>query len=479
MRATRDPFLIIIILLSFAIGSSVLTRGHEWGDDWASYVMQSQSILNGKTSEFVERNTFTIFESSFQIGPVAYPWGYPLILTPALILKGVHPLTLKLPGLFLFAGFLICFYLLTKGRLTRTESLLLVSLFAFNPTLIKFLDQILSDIPFLFFIFLGLLLITKFKPNTWNSIGLGAVIFFAFFIRTTGIILLASFLVYQVFHFYRQKETRRSILVNSVLVLASFGALWVITSLILPNGQGSYLEQLKGLTPAIFKSNIANYFYLFVIFFGNGSTWIYIYYALVVLFLIGVWACRNVDLLLVVFFGLYFVAMLFWPEWQGPRFIFPLLPIFIYFAFQGIDAVIAKLPKNYRVLSQGTSYVLWLAVIGVFLFASSNQAYTNIKDDRKINGPFDSFSMDMYNYIKDKTQSDSVIVFYKPRAMRLFTDRDTLMSTECDRLKLGNYVVISYKAENSQIPPDEIGKCGLDLQKMFENQKFIVYEIPQ
>ena len=83
MRATRDPFLIIIILLSFAIGSSVLTRGHEWGDDWASYVMQSQSILNGKTSEFVERNTFTIFESSFQIGPVAYPWGYPLILTPA------------------------------------------------------------------------------------------------------------------------------------------------------------------------------------------------------------------------------------------------------------------------------------------------------------------------------------------------------------------------------------------------------------
>ncbi len=54
MRTLRNPFLIIIIFLSMAIGSSTLTRGHEWGDDWASYVMQAQSILKGKTGEFVE-----------------------------------------------------------------------------------------------------------------------------------------------------------------------------------------------------------------------------------------------------------------------------------------------------------------------------------------------------------------------------------------------------------------------------------------
>jgi hypothetical protein len=384
-----------------------------------------------------------------------------------------------LPGLLLFTGFLICFYLLTKDRLTRTENLLLVSLFAFNPTLIKFLDQILSDIPFLFFIFLGLLLITILKPKTRNHVLLGAVIFFASFIRTTGVILLASFMAYQALCFYRQKETRKVILSNSAVTLFSFGLLWIATSLIFPNGQGSYFAQLKGLTPAIFKSNLINYFYLFVIFFGTGSIWTYVYYVLVIFFFIGAWARRNSDQLLVIFFSLYFLVMLFWPAWQGPRFIFPLLPIFIYFAFQGTSVVIAKLPKNYRTLSHGVSYVFWLAVIGAFLFASSNQAYTNIKDNRKINGPFDSFSMDVYNYIKAKTPPNSVIVFYKPRAMRLFTDRDTLMSTECDRLKLGDYVVLSYKADNSQIPPDEIGKCGLALQKMFENQKFIVYEIPQ
>src|SRR5215510_12316687 len=146
MRTNQNLFLIILVLISLVLGSSTLTRGHEWGDDFASYIMQGQSILNGVTNQFIKQNTFTILKSSFQIGPIAYPWGYPLILTPVLILKGVHPLALKIPGLLFFAGFLICLYFLTKDRLPPTESLLLVSLFAFSPVFIKFLDQILSDI---------------------------------------------------------------------------------------------------------------------------------------------------------------------------------------------------------------------------------------------------------------------------------------------------------------------------------------------
>src|SRR4030095_7945340 len=123
--------------------------------------MQAKSILNGTTLEFVEHNSFTIFESSNQIGPVAYPWGYPLILTPIYFLKGINPLALKLPGLFFYAGFLICLYLLFKNRVTPTENLLLICLFAFNPLLIQFLDQILSDVPFLFFSTVALFLITN------------------------------------------------------------------------------------------------------------------------------------------------------------------------------------------------------------------------------------------------------------------------------------------------------------------------------
>jgi hypothetical protein len=179
----------------------------------------------------------------------------------------------------------------------------------------------------------------------------------------------------------------------------------------------------------------------------------------------------------VIFFVLYFVAMLFWPEWQGIRFIFPLLPIFIYFAFQGIRFVAGKLPEAYQPIGRSTCYGFWLVLVGIFLFNSGVTAYEITNGGRKINGPFDPVSMEVYQYIKAETPPDSVIVFWKPRAMRLFTSHDTFMSTECDRLPFGDYVVISKKAENSQIPSNEIDQCNLDLESVFENQRFIVYKV--
>src|SRR5512133_1163029 len=123
----------VIVVLSILLGTAMLTRGHIWGDDFASYIMQAGSIVNGTMGEFIQHNTITIFNSSSQIGPVAYPWGYPLILAPLYAIQGVHPLALKLPGLFFFAGFLACLYLLMMTRLGHTESMLLVAVFAFCP----------------------------------------------------------------------------------------------------------------------------------------------------------------------------------------------------------------------------------------------------------------------------------------------------------------------------------------------------------
>ena len=93
-----------------------------------------------------------------QIGPIAYPWGFPLLLTPAYILFGISPFGLKLPSLLTYLGFLLVFFFLVRRRFTLTESLLAVSLFAFNPGLLSFLDNILSDMPFLFCSTLSILL---------------------------------------------------------------------------------------------------------------------------------------------------------------------------------------------------------------------------------------------------------------------------------------------------------------------------------
>ena len=477
-----NRLIIGIIIISVFLGAATLTRGHDWGDDFASYIMQAGSILNNSTRDFVERNSFTIFESSNQIGPVAYPWGYPVILTPVYAIKGIHPLALKLPGLLFYAGFLICLYLLMKKRLTQTESLVLVSLFAFNPLLLQFLDQILSDIPFLFFSTLGLLLLSdQNKDNDIHSAVIGIIIFFAFFFRTTGILLLASFVAFEILtipgHYANRDQTRRRWR-NVLITCLTFGFLFLINLWLFPGGEMSHLALYQKFEVETALGFTRAYFQVFDLFFGEALAWKIIYYIVFAFFLLGMWIKRNEELLFIVFFSFWMILLITWPAWQGPRFIFPLLPVFIYFAFQGMKFVVGKLPGAYTWTGQWLFYGFWLSIIGVFLLHSGANAYINLQNERGINGPFDPYSREVYSYIKEKTAPDSVIVFFKPRVMAMMTEHPSLMSTECDRMLKGEYIVLSRKVgENQQIPPEEIDACNLPLNQVLKNNRFIVYEI--
>ena len=475
----QTRLLLLIVIASLIIGAATLRRGHEWGDDFASYIMQAESILSGTTEEFVEHNSFTIFESSTQIGPVAYPWGYPLLITPIYAIKGMSPLALKLPGLFFYAGFLICVYLLMKNRLTQTESLLAASLFAFNPLLIQFLDQILSDIPFLFFSTLALLLMVNGnKHGLRDYILIGCVIALAFFIRTTGILLLVSYIALESLMAWRDQETIKRSAWNIFIVGGTFGALWLTYALLFPGGGESYFAQYQDFQIQTAIGFIYQYFQIFNLFFGENVIWKTLYPILLTFFLIGAWKQRKQDVLLIIFFVLWLFLLITWPFWQGPRFIFPLLPIFIYFTFQGMKYILARLPEKHTRAGQWVFHGFWLLTIGFFLFTSAANAYVNLQNERTINGPFDPYSREVYDYIQEKTPADSVIIFFKPRAMRLMTGRDTIMSVECGRMLKGNYLVLSRKVgENQQIPPEEIDACHLPLNEVMKNTRFIVYEI--
>lgn len=481
MRALRDPILLVIIILSLVLGSAILNRGHDWGDDFASYIMQAKSIWTGTTQEFIEHNSFTINESSIQIGPVAYPWGYPLILVPAYALKGLSPLALKIPGVFLFLGFLVCLFLLTKDRLTRTESLLLVSLFAFNPLLLRFLNQITSDIPFLFFSTLSLwLMVKEDRHKTRNAMVLGTVIACAFFIRTQGILLLASYGVVELIQLWR-KRTDRDALKKTIwslfIICGSFGLLWFVYSLIFPGGGESYFAQYKDFQMNTVLGYASGYFSVFSEFFGKTNAWKDLYYGLFIFFLIGLWVRRKEETIFIVFSLVWMLLLVTWPAWQGPRFIFPLLPIFIYFVFQGMKTAIQKIPVGNRIWGQSVFAVFWLVIIGIFLFESSTAAYKNLRRDRSIPNAFEPLSMDMYEFIRENTPPESIIVFFKPRAMRMFTDRDSYMAMTCGELIHGDYVVINQIAENSQVPADEIDECGIPIQDVFESRRFLIYKI--
>jgi hypothetical protein len=484
MSKKTAVILALMLLTSALLGSSVLTRGHWWGDDFAAYIMQAKSILAGNMDEFVTANTFTVTQSSHQIGPAAYPWGFPLMLAPVYALIGLSPLALKLPGLLAYLGFLQVFFFLTRRRFTLTESLIAVSLFAFNPELLRFLDNIASDIPFLLFSTLAILLADLYTHETQTKRRLalaaltGVAIFAAFFVRTQGLILLGSVLLFQGIRFLGQRAQCHQLVTDSLIILAAFGVLWGISALIFPGGQTSYLALYAGFSLETLTGNIVAYSQVFGEFFASVLGEALFFGIFVVLFFIGLVARFKADLLFVLYAALYLIVLWTWPEWQGYRFLFPMLPFFIYFAVQGIRVTLEKAGENQKTILQRGAYAYLLLVVVLFAYNSGLNAYANLRAGREINGPFDPYSLETYDFIKNNTPPDSVIVFFKPRAMRLMTDRASLALTECERMTEGDYLALSKKVgENLQIPPERIDECNLPLDMVFQNRRFVVYRV--
>jgi len=473
-----------IIFASALLGSSMFTRGHLWGDDFAAYIMQAKSILTGDLQNFIVHNTFTIQQSSEQIGPFAYPWGFPLLLVPVYAFFGINPLLLKLPGLLAYLVFLLVFFFMIKRRFTLTESLLAVSLFAFNPGLLHFIDNILSDVPFLLLSTLSIFLADMYTHETQKKKRLvlatatGAAIFGAFFIRTQGLILLGSLMLFQGIRFLGQRKQRQATIIDSLVIVIGFSALWGVSVLIFPGGQTSYLALYSGFSLDLLINNISYYSNIFGQFFETVPGQPLVFGIFVILFLIGIISRFRDDLLYVLYAFLYLAVVWSWPERQGYRFLFPLLPLFVYFAMQGMRLINSKVGDTQKSILQKSAYTYLLFIIVFFVYNAGTNAYGNLQADREINGPFDPFSMETYDFIKTNTPPESVIVFFKPRAMRLMTDRDSLALTECDRIPEGDYLALSKKVgENLQIPPERIDECNLSLDKVFENRRFVVYQI--
>src|SRR5688572_7560952 len=321
----------------------------------------------------MQQSAFTNGQSTTHLGPLAYPWGYPLLLVPVYAIKGISPLALKLPGLFFYAGFLICLYLLMKTRLTETESLIVVSLFAFNPLLLQFLDQILSDIPFLFFSTLSLVLMTwENKRSVLYYVLIGAAIFFTTFLRVTGVLLLGCFLIVEFFRllkYRRDRSTMIEVIRGVVIVCVVFIFLWITNLLLFPSGGDSYFSQYTDLIETA-NAYVLGYFYVFGSFFGQTQGWKYLYYLVFLFFLLGVWNRWKQEPIFLLFFAFWMIVHITYPYWQGPRYIFPLLPIFVYFAFQGMKLLISKFPEKHHPVGQAVLYGFWILIAGIFLLQS-------------------------------------------------------------------------------------------------------------
>lgn len=476
MKKTETIALTILLILSAILSVSLLTRGHLWWDDFASYIMQAQSLLRGTPQEFIEHSAFTIANSTVPPGPVAYPWGFPVLLAPVLAIFGMKVLALKAINTIFFLLFLIVFYRLARLRLPVSWSLFLTAILAFNPELLAAHDLILSDIPFLFFSTLAIFLIESENRKTFLT---GLVIFAAFAIRTNGLLLLIPLAVTQTLQFRLLTEARGHWRVIAAPYFA-FGVLTALLYVLLPSGQESHFSHYATLTLGHVWANALYYLRLPAELFKDIPLGVVFFALAVIFFLIGIFANVRKNLIFLAYIVTTMGLYITWPETQGLRFLYPILPLGLLIAADGWQALAEKLSARVAPFVRWTGLGAAGALIVLSLAVSTQSGISNLQNGRDINGPFDPLSLEMFAFIREQTPPESVIVFFRPRVMRLLTERDSFLSTECARIPLGDYFVLSKKADDSlQIPPDRMYECEVSLTPLFENRRFVVYQVTE
>ena len=471
---------VLLTVLSF-FSFLTIDDGHNWGDDFALYVSQAISIVNGTTHELFETNKFAMDYSDRLTGPYLYPVGTSLCLAPIIKFSGVNFYAMKMVMLLFWIGSLYVihsFFLLRTNN--KTAAAFITTCFGLHPQMVIQPDTIGSDIPFLFFTFLFFL--STQKNNSKNTYlfyaQLATIIFAAYLFRSIGILLLPIISLLQISNWKNYSIQKNILLIGFPYVL--FFIFMKILSTLYKIDSGSYLQYLLLTDIPTVCQNIYYYIELFATYpfnlwelalpylpaFKGISVITNSIYALsLFLFGISIYGIytkfkENLDLILftAIIIGLYVV----WPSKQGYRFIIPLLPIYIYFLWLGC----IKLKSIYAssITRMIPAFVVSAIAVSGFLCVIQ---FKFLKNTDAIHS---SNSRELYTFIRSHTQTTDILCFFKPRALRLETDRNAIRQyTDEKSLKQSkaNYY-ISYRAP-------QIYYSGFEL--IFNNADFAVYKI--
>ncbi len=453
LRSIRSNILLILLGFSALLHVTSLDGGHNWGGDFASYLRQAYCIADGSFEPFLSQNTFTVLESDLQPGPAAYPWGYPLLLVPAALLDRGNLFLMKFPTVICFLGFLAGLYFLFKNRLKRIDLLLLTAAFAFNPVLATHSNDINSDTAFLGFVFFSLLLGRKcletgsYRKNLIFCTIAGIVIGYATMIRINGLALLPSLVLAFFAAGFQDGRKFGTAAVRSMAAIAGAGMVILLFLSVFPSGESSHITLLiRSFSLDSLLQHLRFYFFgVWVEWFQAGyllskipSTLLWA--ACAALGVCGFAASFRKRMPETVLLGSFTAATLciyiVWPA-ISLRFVFPLLPILLFWILQGIRSCV----RTWRcpVFSYGCRLVIVLLIgiglaLGVF-----RSARLRLKGNPLQCAAYTPQSLELYEYIRKNTPPDAVILFFKPRVMTLQTGRRSLYILRPEHLSKGDY----------------------------------------
>jgi hypothetical protein len=452
----------------------------DWGDDYAGYLLQAKYYSSGDFT-YLNKLIFISQKSSEKLFPPGYPPMYSFFLSFFYKINLESFLYFKFVNIIFYLFFLISAYLFCKQQFDKINAFWITLFFSVNPIIIKIhINLILSDIVFLFFSSSAIFLMINFfqnkiiKNHSAHFLLLSLFIVCSILTKITGIILVITFLL--CLFFYKKKN---SFFINSI----SFFIIIFFLIIILFNK--SYVFYLYSLLSKIFYDKnyvqdfFSSFYYHFFVseyFFGGGRYAQLIFDFSLIFVLLGI--IKNYKLLLpsIIFFFLYFLVVVIQTSQQGERYLLPIFPFYILFFYLGLSNFNINFNKNFF------KFNFFIIILFFLIIKSSIFSYREFYQigDNKINNfsPKTKFSQDMFRFILENTNSEEIIVFRKPRALTLFTNRNSFMSDNIQFLNNTkyNYIVLDKNNIDYQINYESISKSTFVHDKVFENNDFFIFE---
>lgn len=503
-------------------------EGHGWGDDFALYVNQARSLIQGDVGKTLADNHYAVDNSAWHtFSPYAYPWGVPLLLAPVMLVSGAvdpvrgidyGPLKLALSVTFLIG--LFAYHHVVRRRLHLVAAIVLPLFFATGYWYVNHTDQVLSEFPFLMWLMLFLVWLDRVRErglllggSRWHLVVLGALACIAFNTRREGLGLLVGLFAAQLVEAWiatgpgHPRERLRRVPSLDLRAIATpwitFVSAAALAQLVLP---ADFLPKYTERDPAAdtglhrIPDNIRIYRPLLAEQLGLkdpgpgdvtalGSSWLgdVVLYTIVIAAAVGVVLAlaartrRDAGLVGAVLgvTGAVLVA-----PFQDYRYLMALLPFLLLFAVMGISLafeLVFRLPDRFPVLV-GELLVVALIVGGI-------PDTRNAHDVRSMRigpqaGPQEPSALEMWQAVRAETRGDSIIVFARARTMTLYTGRKAVQGGAISFIeRAGDYYVMYLEPDGSpgsysQYPltDEEARERGFD--EVWRNDGWIIFETP-
>ncbi len=408
---------LICLMLLLPIIFIGVGRSHDWGDDFAQYLLQAKNIVE-RTPQTNNGLVFPATELPYAIS--AYPMGFPLLIAPIYYFAqlSISPY-IYLNGIVLVLLACLSFDY-SKIYFDSRKSLLIALLIGYNLLSLTLKQEILSEFAFAATLLAIILMLRKSDRRTVLLAGLLAGILVSF--RIVGLLILPAFWLMLVFSKTQNRQEKHflgllfftscfaiALLLNVILFDIKLSHFFRFYELQLAASTGHsignvilIIENLPIIFLPFLKNRVISYFILILV--SNG-------------FISRIKNAETPEW----FFLLYVILLCIFPYHATiTRFLFPVAPLLIIYFFIGAEKIFSSflsIDRSFEFLSVITA----LSIIYSFYFLSKQ----SIPD-----GPYSTDANAAFSFIKNNTAENDIVLFSRARALHLYTGRRSTFLTQ-------------------------------------------------